>query len=294
VTAAAAALDACRFLHDAAAMLLWGGFAFLCALVPGALAACIAKRLARWRIAAVIVAAATTGVMLPLQAALIAGGWAAAGDPATLHALLLETSVGRAWQIEAAAALLLLSTLAAPARLRLPATAIAAGLVLASLSLTGHAVMQEGWIGAAHRLNDAVHLLAAGAWVGALVPLLPILRALDLPGERVAAEVALRRFSAAGHLAVALVLLTGVGNTLLVLGRWPTDWSSPYQALLSAKIAVVVVMVALALVNRYGFVPRLAGRRGAAAGALRRGTLAEIGLGLGAIGLVAVLGTLEP
>ena len=57
--------------------------------------------------------------------------------------------------------------------------------------------------------------------------------------------------------------------------------------------AVVAVMVALALANRYIVVPRMAGDPAAIA-ALRRATLAEIALGFAAIALVAAFGTLDP
>ena len=96
----------------------------------------------------------------------------------------------------------------------------------------------------------------AGPGLGALVPLLIILPMLDVPARRGQAGVALRRFSTAGHAAVALVIATGVLNTLMILGRWPTDLQSPYQALLFAKILLVAAMTVLALANRY--IPRAA------------------------------------
>ena len=239
-------------------------------------------------------AVATTAAALPLETALIGEGWPAALDPTTIREVLFETSVGRAWQAQAVAAVLLGLTLAAPPGRRPTATALASGLLLAGLALTGHAAMHEGWLGVGHRFNDAVHVLSGGAWLGALVPLLPILRALGDPEQRRDAETALARFSTAGHGVVALVILSGVINTILVLGRWPTDWSSPYQAILAAKIALVAAMVCLAIGNRYGFVPRMASHRADAVRAIRTGTIAEMALGLSVIGLVSVFGMLEP
>jgi copper resistance protein D len=288
------ALAACRFLHDTSAMLLWGAFAYLATLVPRDLAWHVGRRLQPARVVAIALALATTAAALPVKAALIGDGWPDALDPTTLRAVLFETSVGGAWQAEAAAALLVAAALAVSAPYSQAATALAAGLLVASLALTGHAVMQEGWLGLAHRINDAVHVLSAGAWLGALVPLLLTLAALSDPARRGAAEMALRRFSTAGHVAVALVILSGMINTILVLGRWPTDSSSPYQAMLAAKIALVIAMVCLAIGNRYRFVPRLAAHRPDAVRAIRSGTIAELTLGLGVIGLVSVFGMLEP
>jgi putative copper resistance protein D len=64
--------------------------------------------------------------------------------------------------------------------------------------------------------------------------------------------------------------------------------------MLDAKIALVAVMVCLAIANRYHFVPRLASHRPDAIREIRSGTMAELTLGIGVIGLVSVFGVLEP
>jgi putative copper resistance protein D len=92
---------------------------------------------------------------------------------------------------------------------------------------------------------------------------------------------------------VAIVLTTGVINTWLVLRRLPINVSSPYQALLLAKICLVAIMLGLALVNRYLLVPRLQSVPYSLR-LLRWSTISEINLGLGAVGLVSVIGTLAP
>ena len=289
-----AALAVCRFAHDASTMLLWGTFGYLATLVPRDLATTIGRRLDTMRIGAVLLAVGTTVLSLPVETATIGNGWGDALDLPTLGAVLFETRAGTAWQAQAVAALLLAGTLVAPARSRSALTAVASGLLLATLALTGHAAMHGGWLGTGHRLNDVVHVLAGGAWVGALVPLLPILAALGNSPQRRDAGVALRRFSSVGHAVVALVIATGVVNTALILGRWPTTLSSPYQALLDAKLAVALLMTTLAVVNRYGLVPRIAASPSRAIRAIRLGTMVEIGLGAAAVGCVSVFGLLEP
>ena len=286
------ALAACRFLHNAATMLLWGTFAYLATLVPQDLAQAMARRMDGFRRGAVAVAILTTAARLPIAGAVIGDGWSNAIDPGTLRAVLFDTSVGWAWQAEGFAALLVVATLAVPVASRLGATALASGVLLTTLALTGHAVMQDGWQGVAHRTNDAVHLLAAGAWVGALLPLRPILQALDHQVLRGSAITALRRFSRAGHVAVAVTVATGIANTGFILGRWPLDWTSGYQAMLAGKIAIVAVLIALALGNRYLLVPRMS--QGRVAVALRRSTVTAVVLGLAAIACVSVLGLLDP
>jgi len=206
-------------------MLLWGASAFLAALVPPILARETGRRLFSLFVVAGVIAIVTTGATLPLDSAAIGSGWSDAISPTTLRALLFETSVGQAWQMRAVASLILLAALLIARRPGLIAGA--AGLLLASLALTGHAVMWEGWPGVAQQINDSVHVLTAGAWVGALVPLLIIVRLLDTAELRVEAIVALRRFSTVGQAIVALAIASGVINTFLILGRWPTDWNSP-------------------------------------------------------------------
>ena len=275
-------------------MLLWGASVYLWTLVPRNLTRDIGRRLRSFAILAIVVAVATTAVTLPLETAAIGEGWSDALDSSTIGAVLFETTVGQAWQIQAVVAAILCATLVLPRGGRLPATVLASGLLLASVAFTGHAVMHMGREGIAHRLNDAIHVLSAGAWLGALVPLLSILALLGKPESRRDAGVALKRFSTAGHVVVALVVASGVVNTVLVLGRWPTDWSSPYQAMLALKIALVAVMVGLAAINRYVRVPRIAQRGSQAVQGIASATIAEIAMGLGVLGLVSVLGMLEP
>jgi len=289
-----AALALCRFLHDASAMLVWGGFGYLAWLVPRDLADAVGRRLRIPGILAIGVAAATVLTALPVEAAQIGEGWRDAIDLGTLHDVLFETTVGSAWTVQAVCALLLVVSAMFARQARRTAVAATSGLLLASLALAGHAVMQAGTQGFAHIANDALHVLAGGAWLGALVPLLPILAALDDPRCRTEASVALRRFSNAGHVAVGVVLVSGLINTLLVLGHLPLDWSSPYQALLAAKTALVALMTGLAVANRYVFVPRLKRRRPEMTTALRIATIAEIALGLLAIGAVSMFGVMEP
>ena len=287
------ALAACRLAHYAALVFVFGTAAFLRWLAAPGLAAAIGQAVRMPVRLGLPLAAATTWLWLPLQAAEIGGGWSAAVDPGTLSAVLLDTGFGRAWLCRAVLSIAL-PLLATGWPRRAGATALAAGLLLASLALTGHAAMQDGAAGLLHRLNHAIHLIAGGFWLGALVPFVLCLRSLPDPDLRHEAVRTLRRFSAAGHVAVAAVLASGIVNVVLVLGRWPTDWSSPYQALLAAKIAAVLAMVGLAVANRYILVPRIGRSNGPALRAIRTGAIAEILLGTAVLALVAVFGLLDP
>jgi putative copper resistance protein D len=154
--------------------------------------------------------------------------------------------------------------------------------------------MDEGTRGVLHILNDALHVLAGGAWLGSLLALPGYLARLRDPAFSTEAKTALRRFSSAGHLAVALVIATGIVNTVLVLQRWPTDFTSAYQMLLATKIAFVAGMTGLALMNRYILVPRMLTQPDRAIMQIRNGTYGELALGAGVLAFVAYLGILDP
>jgi copper resistance protein D len=289
------AIEICRFLHDGALLLLWGAAAFVAFLLPKPLAAETGRRLGSVPMAAAIIALLTTAAALPLDAASIGNGWSDGFDAEVLGAVLFDSTVGVALQAQAAAGLLLLLAFAVhPRGGRMAFVAGGAALGLGALALTGHASMDQGWRLVAHRGNDIAHLLSGGAWLGALIPFVIVLKMLDAANFHWAARLALRRFSTAGHVAVALVLATGLVNIGLTLGRWPTDWSSPYQLLLSLKIIAVCAMTGLAIVNRYLFVPAIGRESEAVIRSIRLASVIEILLGAAAIGLVAIFGMLDP
>ena len=230
----------------------------------------------------------TTLLWLLLEAAEVTNDWIDAMSPATISALLFETEFGRVWQWRLGFAATLLAILVMRRHDNWRLTAFSSALVLASLGFVGHGAMHEGAEGWVNLGSHTFHLLAAGLWLGSLVPLLACLPMLRHPVLGADAAIALRRFSRLGAVAVATVLITGVANTWLVLKKWPIDFLSPYQTLLLAKIGLVAAMIGSALVNRFVLTPRL-GSRANALGRLRANTLAEVALGIGAIVLVSIL-----
>ena len=234
-----------------------------------------------------------TILSLPAHTAIIGDGWLDAIHPAMLVSVANETTIGTAWwcRIAGSTALLFLLWRSSPYILR--ATALVAVWLLASLALTGHAAMGEGIPGIGHQINDTMHLLAAGAWFGALPVVLQLLPYLNNPEQAAAAQKALRHFSVAGHFVVVLVILSGIINLCAITGGSLPPLTSAYSRLLETKILVTMVMVLLAIVNRYYFVPRMYSTNWAA-NIFRRGLQAEIILALTAILLVACFGMLDP
>jgi putative copper resistance protein D len=286
------ALALVRLCFDAAAIAAYGVSGFITWIAPNRLGQAIAASSNFLIVAASSLAVLSTLAWLPIEAAMIGDSWQSAVDRSTLSAILCDTAIGKAWLVRLALSLLLMAAL--PWRSGSIVRWALSGFLLTSLALTGHADMDEGTRGVLHILNDALHVLAGGAWLGSLLVLPGCLARLRDAAFCTDAKSALRRFSSAGHLAVALVIATGIINTVLVLRRWPTDFTSTYQMLLATKIAFVTGMTGLALMNRYIFVPRMLTQPDRAIIQIRNGTYAELALGAGVLALVAFLGILDP
>ncbi len=288
------ALILCRFAHFAATMLWFGSTSFVWALAPAALARDLTGAIRKIAAAAIIVAAITALAWLGLEAASMGEAWADALSPKMLAGVLTDTAFGRVWQWRLGLIALCLAVLALRWHDRWAIVASIAAALLASLGLAGHAIMQSGLVGAAHRANDALHLLVAGAWAGGLVPFILCVNRFGDPTLRSEALLAARRYSAWGHVIVGLVVLTGLANVALTLHAAPAPLASPYQTLLFAKIALVAAMIATAACNRYILVPRLTSDVGDADRMLRLNSIAEIALAIAVIALVSAFGLLEP
>lgn len=288
------ALILCRFVADGCALLLWGAHAYLWAGVAPPLAAKLQRQLTPLTALAVTLLLVSSACKLPLTAAILGNGWSDAANLSLIHDLVMDTQSGWALAVQMLLALLLAITYMSLPAYRLISLAVVAGLFLASLTMNGHAAMHSGLLGVLHPLNDGLHVLAVGAWVGALCPVFLLLKHPPNSEDWDVSIAALMRFSTLGHAAVALALLTGILNSWMILGQVWLDLTIPYQRLLLLKIAVALVMVGLACINRYGFVPRMTDDRNRALRLLRLGTGLEIALATVAVGLVAIFGVMEP
>jgi putative copper resistance protein D len=255
-----------------------------------------------WRVTIVgAIVALLSGVSLLLAVtANMAGSAAAALDPNTISTVLFDTSFGLVWCWRLLFAFLLIGACLAPlARRRMPAILVLSLLLLVSLGWVGHAVEGQGVARFVHQINQMVHLLAAGLWLGGLVPLTWLLGRARSPLGAAWISVArdvVPRFSHMGYVAVALLAATGAINTLLLVGSVEALAGTPYGRLLSLKILSFLVMVVLALINRFRLLPRL--RRepqpSAPLAALARSVLFEQALGFAVLAVVSVLGTWPP
>lgn len=213
-------------------------------------------------------------------------------DRETVSVVLAATPLGTVleWRLTALAGLVVAALVPLRHTRRL-LLVLAGAAALCTMAWTGHAGATEGGAGTLHRAADVVHLLAAATWLGALLTFLA-----HAFGRAEGFEHELAAFARTGTGIVALLLLTGVVNTLSIAG-WPLDaahLTSPWGLLLGVKLALFGAMLGLAAINRWRLTPALASADATARRHLRISLLVETGLGLGVVAVVAMLGVLDP
>jgi copper resistance protein D len=185
------------------------------------------------------------------------------------------------------------------------------GWLVAMLAASASLLVEQAWLGHAATggvgltaslliVVYCVHVLAAGAWIGGLPPLLFTLKEARATAEaetgRLVIEV-LSRFSLMGVVAVTAIVVSAVGDVALRVGwSFAILFHAGYGAVLLAKIALVAVMLGLAWYNRFIALPRLRIAT-ALTNDLKRLEMSvggEIVLGLGVIAAAAVLGLTPP
>jgi putative copper resistance protein D len=298
-------LAGARFFHLACAIILFGGASFVLYARPDVGGS---RRLA---LLPAILAAAALGALLSgvawfvLTAANMSGALVGALDRETLSSVLWDTSFGLVWALRVPLMILILAVIwwrraSALSRRAIALLSFLAAILLASLAGVGHTQVHEGVPAGVHVTADAVHLLAAGAWLGGLLPL-----CLFLAPDRTAqvsndeAVRILSRFSGMGYVAVAVLIASGSINSWFLIGSLPHLIDTSYGQLLLSKLGLFGLMLLLALSNRFRLVPAIAQSKMATGSerllaGLRRQVGAELVLALFVVGIVSVLGTLSP
>lgn len=282
-----------RALHFAAVMLLTGSACYSALLAPKRYRPLLARRLNPLVKGSAWLALLSALAMLACQNVLMSGDSTNLAD-VDVWLAVIGTHFGGVWLWEILFSLLAVAGLLLTGRLRQPVLLLAGVLQLACMALIGHAAMRDDWPGLLQQLNHALHLIAAAFWTGGLLPLLLLMREARQIDRRTDAIRTMMRFSRYGHLAVALTLLSGLINSVMIVG-WPLSWhDSRYIVLLLCKVLLVALMVLVALINRYWLVPRF---RLAGSGTQQkfiRMTQLELLLACGVVGLVSVFATLSP
>lgn len=238
---------------------------------------------------------------LSAEAASLTGRWT------SLIVVITETRFGAVLALRVVLlATLLVTCIFLRSVRRLAAVASFLGsLVVASFAWTGHGSMGSGSAAYLHPSADVLHLLASGAWLGALASLSILI--VRLHRAHTAAEarlliLGLARFSAIGPAVVAILVLTGLVNAWYLIGpsRGSALFDTPYGLLLLAKLALFLGMLLMAARNRLRLAPRL--RRVSNSSKpldpvwskLRTTLLVQSVLSLLVLAVVGVLGMLQP
>jgi putative copper resistance protein D len=299
-----------RAIHFGATMMVTGGVFFLAFIAEPAfraakgagIAAAVRARLALMAWIGLAVTVLSGAVWLVLQAERMSEhSLAEVFSQGIVWTVLSETDFGSAWMVRLGLAGLLAAILPSlgwqPAR---AAAVLVSAALIGTLAWAGHAAAGSDVEGAIHLAADILHLVAAAAWVGALIPLALLLRAAHL--EQTAApvaRVAVLRFSSLGIASVGTLAVTGLINTWMLVGSIEALVETEYGNLLVAKVALFLVMLSFGAINRLWLTPRVAHASKAAIAepALRqieRNSLIEAGLGAIIIIIVALLGILPP
>ncbi|MGC2221334.1 MAG: CopD family protein [Methylocella sp.] len=299
-----------RWVHFASVFVLFGSSFFWFYMPrdhslahPGQLTKTLAATTIMLRVAAPVVAISGVAWMA-LVLINMTSDFHSVVNPEDLRLFFFETPVGTVSIVRLAlfATAVVLAFLPWHGRVWYSALLHLGAVLLISQAWLGHA--SEGGAGLYGAIMIAVyatHVLAAGAWVGGLPPLLSGLveqRHFAPDEARICTVDILSRFSAMGMVAVTLIVASGVTNAgFRVAGSFGKLFYTEYGNALLTKIAVVAVMLALAYFNRFVFMPRL--RSAELKGIkqitrLGRSVALELALGVLVVFVAAVLGITPP
>ena len=157
-----------------------------------------------------------------------------------------------------------------------------AGVALALQGWLSHAGAADGAAGRDLLVAETVHVLAAGAWLGSLLPLLTSLRGAT-PALR---QAMLRRYFPLGLIAVLLIGLTSVAQGKVLVGSLPGLVGTAYGHFVLMKTGLLAGLLVCAALNRFVLGGRIAG--------LRRSVASEAGLGGMLVLAAAMLAQVTP
>lgn len=279
-----------RFAHFAALMVAFGCTLYAGWWAPAELRRLLVQRFSRLLRSALAVSVLSAMLMLVAQGGLMGDGWTDTWRPEVWQAVI-QTHFGSVWLWQIVLAWVTLGVVWVQPRQmmrRLLLLCVAQFILLAGV---GHAAMYDGALGVLQRINHAVHLLCASAWVGGLVPFLYCLRLAKGRWRRAAIDT-MMRFSRYGHLAVAGAIASGLVNAWLIQGGLSVG--TPYGVALWVKCGFVALMVMVALANRYLLVPRMSAATELTQRIFLQTTQAEIVLGALVLACVSLFATWEP
>jgi len=247
------------------------------------------RRLARW---------ATLVLALAMIARLLAQGvMIGEGEGMVIRPLLQSTIWGWGWLLGAAATIAIAGALFARVGSRATWRIAAAGTMALALSfsLTGHATSVSS--PAVHVLLDAVHVMAAGGWLGTLLVVSTIglrsLLSVPIEGRGHAAAELINAFSTFAITCVTTLAFTGLVAAWSHLPTISALWQTPYGSALFRKLVFIAFTGLVGIYNWRVVRPRLTNPD--TIPTLRRSARVELTIGVVVVILTAILvGTSPP
>jgi copper resistance protein D len=169
-----------------------------------------------------------------------------------------------------------------------PVALLPAFLMLAASVMTSHSASRmEGRLLLVSL--TALHYLATASWIGGLPYMLLAAKRL---GDSNARNETLKGFSRLAQISVAVLVLAGLGMSLVYVGSWDALYGTAYGVMLSAKISLLAVLLLLGAANFF-IVRSIKADSGTGRTSLMRFGEVEIGIGLSVI-LTAASMTSQP
>jgi len=145
-------------------------------------------------------------------------------------------------------------------------------------------------------INDLLHLVAAGVWVGGLfhfaIECGPLNRELADGRKTSLLAIVVPRFSTVAIMSVATLVVTGLFNSWVEVGRFQA-LATPYGSVLLAKVALFVGLLSLGAINLLRLSPQLASSK-SAGWKLTRSVRVEATLGIIVLLATGFLASMQP
>jgi copper resistance protein D len=216
--------------------------------------------------------------------------------------VLLQTEFGHVWALRlgltAIAFVFAVSWLARNETRRPPVILVVwlvSVVLLVSLAWISHAAAAR--VQPLGKWADALHLCAAGGWIGGLLPLAIFLARVHTSsslGEMV--PRVLRRFSTLSLCCVSVLVVSGISNSWLLVGSIYALFTTLYGWLLLVKLTLFGILIGFGARNRFVVKTKLAMAQTHSdlLSQLRRNVICEACLGAAVVAVVACLGVTPP
>ena len=186
----------------------------------------------------------------------------------SLQVFFLQSSTGLAHALRVAGLVIILCSVRPESGLGTRLAMLGTFLTLGSFVLVGHTTTHMPRL--LLSLLLLLHVSIIAFWFGSLLPLIHV---IEVEKKSVSSAL-LRQFSAIGIWVVPLILIAGTAIWYLMAPS-VTDFTMPYPKIILAKIAVFIVLMLFAALNKWRYLPSVENGDDCALISLRRGIARE-------------------